>query len=326
MPFTDFVGQEHIIKLLQKSLAEGRLNHALLFTGPVSSGKKTLALLLAQALNCTSKGDVPCGGCLSCRKIDNLNHPDLRIMVKEGANIKIEQVRSLKQEAVRHPFEGKKKIYIIDNVEDMSIPASNSFLKLLEEPPDYVTFILLSCRPQALLSTIKSRCQVLPFRQVSEEKIAALLMKKNEVLPGEARVFASLARGCVGQAVVFAGDEVYRNLRERVISLINKLHSVKEEDVLTLAEETAGEENLLLFLDTMLIFLRDILIYKRTNNPELIYNLDFNDDIDRLASRYFESDILKVINKILVTRKQLYASVNIKQAMGVLFLELKEVI
>lgn len=327
MPFSDFIGQEPIRKYLQKSLQADRLNHALLFSGPKGSGKGTLALLLAQALNCLqAEGEVPCGTCLSCRKIQGLMHPDVRIIAREGANIKIEQIRGIKQDAAREPYEGKKRVFILDDAEDMTAPAANSLLKLLEEPPPYAVFILLSCRPEILLPTIRSRCQGLPFRPVDAAAIASFLMSKNdEILPGEARTYASLAQGSAGKALQLVEDTSFETLREAAAAFLPELVELKAGDLFSLAEKLAAQKELALFLDLTLLFLRDILLYRRKSPTDILYYSDFLTSLKKFAA-IPERDVLQAVKSVLSARRELAVPVNQKLVLGVMLLELKEVI
>lgn len=327
MPFSDFVGQEPLLKYLQKCLQSGRLNHALLFSGPKGSGKGTLALLVGQALNCSEEeGEVPCGICLPCRKIQGFQHPDVRVIARDGANIKIEQIRGIKQDAAREPYEGKKRVFILDNAEDMTAPAANSLLKLLEEPPPYAVFILLSCRPELLLTTIRSRCQGLPFRPAAAEAIASFLMSRNnELLPGEARTYASLAQGSVGRALQLVEDESFEAVREGAAAFLPELLELKDEDLFTMAEKLAGQKEVALFLDLTLLFLRDILLYRSKSPSDMLYYSDFMTSVEKFAA-IPEKDILVAISSVLSARKELAAPVNQKLVLGVMLLELKEVI
>lgn len=326
MPFHEFVGQEHIVGYLKKGLQTGTLTHGLLFSGPRGSGKGTLAMLLAQAVNCLDQEEVPCGNCLPCRKTKNLNHPDVRWVIRDGAHIKIEQVKALRQEAARGPYEGRKKIFILDNAEDMTVPAANSLLKLLEDPPAYLMFILLASRPRQLLPTILSRCQVLAFRPVPEEAIAAFLLEnRDDLLPGEARTYAALAQGVVGRALQLFLDRDFSALREKAAAFLQEIPALKEGEVFPLAEELAGYQDLELFLDLTLLYLRDILLYKRRGTSQGLYYADFETSIKK-AVPVSEGALLRAAGSLLAARKELTAPVNRKAVLGVMLLELKEVI
>ncbi len=322
--FNDFIGQEQIANFLKKRVQEEKLNQALLFVGPAGSGKKMLALLLAGALNCAARENPPCGQCLSCRKINTLTHPDLRIISREGSNIRIEQIRRLKEETVSRPYEGRKRVYIIDGAEDMSVPAANSFLKLLEEPPEYVNFILLSCRAQALLPTIKSRCQIFTFQVVAEEKLANFLVEKKNCSLGDARTFASLAGGVVGQAVVMATDENFQALRIKASSFFSRLQESEKGEIFRLAEELSKEKNLKLFLGLWLLFLRDVLICRRLGSKKVLYNTDFLVSLQQVNS--LETGLLKALAMVLAVQKKMITPINLKLVLGVFLLELKEVL
>jgi DNA polymerase-3 subunit delta' len=147
MGFEEIIGQDLIIIALRRSLSNGQTTHAYLFSGPDGSGKKSLALLFAQALNCSSELDPPCNSCLSCRKTLSGNHPDFYQLRPEGASIKIGQLRELKESLYYFPREGRKKVCLIHSADLMTLPAANSLLQILEEPPADLIFILLSSRP-----------------------------------------------------------------------------------------------------------------------------------------------------------------------------------
>ncbi len=322
--FSDFIGQEQIVTFLKKRLQEEKLHQALLFVGPVGSGKKTLALFLAAALNCADRKEPPCGQCLSCRKTTTLTQPDLRIISREGSNIRIEQMRRLKEETISRPYEGRKRVYIIDGAEEMSLPAANSFLKLLEEPPEYVNFILLTSRTEALLPTIKSRCQIFVFKAVAEEKLADFLVEKKNCSLDEARTFASLAGGVVGQAVAMATDENFQALRSQVASFFNRLQENEKSDIFSLAEELSKAKNIKLFLNLCLLFLRDTLFYKRFGRQKVLYNTDFLASLRQINSS--EVGLLKAIEMVFMLQKKITTPVNLKLVLGVFLLELKEVL
>ncbi len=322
--FNDFVGQEQLVIFLKKRLQEEKLHQALLFVGPAGSGKKTLALFLGAALNCADRKEPPCGQCLSCRKTTTLTQPDLRIISREGSNIRIEQIRRLKEETVSRPYEGRKRVWIIDGAEDMSVPAANSFLKLLEEPPEYVNFILLTSRAQALLPTIKSRCQIFTFKAVAEEKLAEFLVERENCSLNKARTFASLAGGVVGQAVAMVTDENFQALRSQVASFFSRLQENEKGETFPLAEELSKEKNLKLFLSLWLLFLRDVLIYRQLGRQKVLYNIDFLASLEQVNSS--ETGLLKAIEIVLMAQKKMITPINLKLMLGVFLLELKEVL
>ena len=204
--FRDVVGQEKVVDVLMNQSAEERFSHAYLFTGTRGTGKTTCARILAKAINCRNKekGD-PCGVCPTCRAIENGDYLDV-IEMDAASNNGIDDMRDLKEKAVYNPTEGGKKVYIIDEVHMLSTSAFNGFLKLLEEPPEHVIFILATTDVQKLPATIISRCQRFDFRRIGEEEIAARCLyvageEKIDLTPDGAKRVASLSDGAMRNAL-----------------------------------------------------------------------------------------------------------------------------
>jgi len=154
MPFSEIIGHEHNIKVLLRSIERGRLHHAHIFSGPEGVGKRLTAVSLAKALNCREMVADFCGHCVSCKKIDDGNHPDVKIVVPDGQFIKIDQIRDLQHDLQFRPFEGKKRVFIIDSADKMGLPAANSLLKTLEEPPRDSILILVTANLHSLLPAL----------------------------------------------------------------------------------------------------------------------------------------------------------------------------
>lgn len=174
MSFQEFANQPRIASLLKEAILKNRLAHALLFQGPVGSGQRNVALELAKTLFCANRcsGDA-CGSCPPCLQTARQTHPDFFILEPEedsGGGIKIEQVRQLTARAGLKPLLADCKVFIIDPADAMNESAQNALLKTLEEPEGKTIFVLLTSRPEALLPTVRSRCQVFPFLPVVEEK------------------------------------------------------------------------------------------------------------------------------------------------------------
>ena len=169
MSFTNLAEQKRVVSLLKGIATHGRIANGYLFTGPESSGQKEAALAFAQLVNCQApqEGD-SCGECPSCRKVQNENLPDLIQIGPSGAKIKKEQIKSLADRTKYGPYECKWLFVIIEKAELMTEEAANSFLKLLEEPAERTTFILITFNEDALLSTIVSRCQRVSFNYLEQ--------------------------------------------------------------------------------------------------------------------------------------------------------------
>src|SRR5262245_22371281 len=159
MPFDDFVGNGPIMETVRNQLSGGRLHHSILFAGVAGIGKWTLAQFIAKAFNCIQLQNDFCNRCSNCLRISENAHPDVKNVVPDGLFIKIDQMRSLNREVFFKPFEGRRRVFVIDEAEKFKIEAANSILKTLEEPPDTSILILVTSRPNDLLPTIRSRCQ-----------------------------------------------------------------------------------------------------------------------------------------------------------------------
>ena len=217
-------GHVAAIESLQSAVRANRVSHAYLLAGPDGIGKKTVALTFAQALCCpTDRPDpaVPCGGCSSCRRIGRDVHPDVQVVSlktqatvaeKSGSkntSLTIDTVRSLRASAALLPMEATRRVSIVDDAETLQGAAQEALLKTLEEPPHAVTIILLANDAEALLPTIRSRCQVIELHPVGSATIAAGLASRG-IQEGPARELAVLAAGRPGWAVSAAADPALR--------------------------------------------------------------------------------------------------------------------
>jgi len=210
------VGNRHLVELLVRS----GLPQSALFAGPEGIGKRTIASLLAARANCRHpKPDDLCGTCPSCSKALSGFHPDIRFYpVVEPANtIGIDDVRELSQEAQYRPFEGSWRVFIIDRAERMTPEAQNALLKTLEEPPETSHLVLVTGYPQRLLSTIRSRCQLINFRPLRREEIANFLQQRCDLSQPELR--SSFAGGSLGAALEL-DLEALISRRDRVLKLL----------------------------------------------------------------------------------------------------------
>ena len=177
------IGQDKILALLKRSLKERNIAHAYLFVGPHHVGKRTLALNLAQALNCDDLEQPPCGQCRSCLRIAAGKHADVIFSgLDSKTEIGIDDMRELQRAANLPPYEGKSKVLIIDDAEYMSSEAANSLLKTLEEPPPSITWLLLASEERRLLPTIISRCQRLELKPVPVEQTRQILLSATKLI------------------------------------------------------------------------------------------------------------------------------------------------
>lgn len=202
------IGQQRLLDRLGAQAARGEVAHAYGLFGPRGIGKRTVALRLAQTLNCL-EADRPaggCGRCRSCLKIENGVHPDVRLVERapDKTTITIEQIREMQTDLALRPLEGRTRVVIIDDAAEMSDVAPDALLKTLEEPPRHALILLLTQTPAVLSETVRSRMQVLPFRLVATAELAAALRER---FGAGAERFAPPANGRPGLAIALATDE-----------------------------------------------------------------------------------------------------------------------
>ena len=204
--FSQVVGQRHITDTLQRQVAEGRTGHAYLFTGTRGTGKTTCARILAKAINCLSPVDgAPCNQCEACRGIDEGRLLDITEL-DAASNNGVDNVRALREEAVYTPSVLKKRVYIIDEVHMLSTPAFNALLKILEEPPEHLVFILATTELHKVPATILSRCQRYSFKRILPQDIARQLLhiageENIDLTPDGADILARMANGAMRDAL-----------------------------------------------------------------------------------------------------------------------------
>ena len=204
--FSDVVGQEHVTETLQRQVAEGRLSHAYLFTGTRGTGKTTCAKILAKAVNCEHpENGNPCNKCQSCLGIESGGFLDV-MELDAASNNGVDQVRALRDEAIYSPAQVKKRVYIIDEVHMLSIAAFNALLKILEEPPEHLMFILATTELHKVPATILSRCQRFAFRRILPREIVGRLnyiaeQEGIDLRPDGAELLAHIADGALRDAL-----------------------------------------------------------------------------------------------------------------------------
>ena len=204
--FAEVVGQEHITQTLRRQVAEGKLSHAYLFTGTRGTGKTTCAKILAKAVNCRDPQDGdPCNKCDACVGLDSGAILDV-VELDAASNNGVDYIRALREEAVYTPGSVKKRVYIIDEVHMLSTASFNALLKIMEEPPEHLIFILATTELHKVPATIKSRCQQFAFKRILPGDIEKRLMwvaqqEKIDLAPGAAALLARLAEGGMRDAL-----------------------------------------------------------------------------------------------------------------------------
>ena len=357
MPFRDLIDQQHARLLLQSALRSGRIAHAYLFVGPSGVGRLTAARAFAQALQCSRGGEDACGICGPCRKVAAGAHPDLRIITPgridaggEHRAVIIDQVRDLKHDAQYQPYEGKWKIFILEDAEQMRAEAANSLLKVLEEPPPGIVIILIAESTEALLPTLVSRCQLVRFSLVAAADIAQALRARFGVPEARARFLAAISGGRVGAALAAAGaggeDDIFAR-RQEVLSTFRALErggviagldaaeslartgwsppppppteSVRSQRANDHVKSAARIRDIERWLDIALWWYRDLAIWQTTRDPALLVNLDSRDEIAAWADRTPPDHIPRVVQAIEEAKAALRRNVNPRLALEGLF-------
>ena len=226
MPFRAITGHRPLLELLSRAIARGTLPPTLLFAGPEGVGKRLTAIAMAQALNCErpmpfgDAGNDACGQCAACTRIARGVHADVLVIEPgETGTIKIEQVREVIDRAGYRPFEGRRRVVVIDGAEALGLPAQDAILKTLEEPPSASVFVLVTDRPDVLLPTVRSRCQRLRFGPLTPADVAAVLIREAGMSAAEAHAAAAASGGSIGRALAGA-EEGAMDAREAAARLL----------------------------------------------------------------------------------------------------------
>ena len=260
----EWVGQGEKLEQLMRSVQAGRIVHALLFSGPRGTGKRTAARWFAQAMLCRGE-EKPCGVCPACKQFLAGGHPDVRVLQPEKNVIKVDAIRDLIEYLSLRPYEGGKHIAIIEQADRMNPNAQNALLKTLESPSGDVMFFLITDAPGGLLSTILSRCQNVRFAPLSVDDCASALEHRG-IEPERARLLAGLAQGSVGRALEMDRDEAFFELRERVLKSLEMLNGSASvaRAASGIAEEKGGERAV---LEIMELWARDLMAVQNGAAP-----------------------------------------------------------
>ena len=325
--FKDIVGHEQIITHLKNAIRMQKISHAYILNGEKSAGKMMIANAFAMTLQCEMQGNEPCMNCRSCRQAKEQNQLDIIYIQHDKSNtISVDDIRhQLNNDVIIKPYSSKYKIYIVDEAEKMSIQAQNALLKTIEEPPTYAIILLLTTNASAFLPTILSRCITLNLKTVKDDLIEQHLMRQYKIPDYQAKTCVAFAQGNVGKAIRLASSEEFNILKQKAISLMKKLDEMDLYEINDAVKEIAEYKNEAEdYLDLLVLWFRDILYFKSTNN---INNLIFKDeayDIKKQSANTSYAELEEILKALEKTRVQIKANVNFDLVMELLLLTIKE--
>lgn len=327
------IGQSHAVTLLESGLCAESLSHAYLFMGPSHVGKTTLALDLAQALNCQG-AEPPCGECKSCQRIVSGKHTDVTIIgLAQGSaknqieatthvEISIKEIQELQRRASLPPFEGQWKVFIIDGAENLSLEAANCLLKVLEEPPPRVMILLLAENEAKLLPTVISRCQRVELRPLSSVDIEKVLVDSRGVESNRAKLLARLSEGCLGWAIVAAEDDTALQQRDqRLLPLFPLLGASWEERFNYVAQIESDRKLTEEVLKLWLTWWRDVMLVK-CGCRQSVTNIDTFAVIEEWARALSMEEIRDFIGSLQRSLEQIARNANVRLVLEVLMLDM----
>lgn len=323
----DILGNEHIVEHFKKAIEHNKISHAYIINGEKGMGKRTVAKAFAMTLLCEEKGTVPCMKCHSCVQALTDNNPDLIMITPDKpTTLSIDHIRqTLVNDVELKPYSNSHKVYIVEDAELMNNAAQNAILKTIEEPPEYAVIILLTTNISALLQTVLSRCVKLDMQPLKKEVIKKYLMEKEKVVDYQADIAVSFAGGNLGKAIELSKLQDFAEMLDEVIQLLRYIKDMQAYEVVA-AVKRASEYKFRFtdYIDLMILWFRDVLVYKASQN---VNELIFKDEIQTIKKHAAKSSyngiehILEAMNK---AKLRLKANVNFDVAIEMMFLTIRD--
>lgn len=313
-----------------------RIGHAYIFEGPSGVGKLDTAKAFAMSLICGNvKDGCACGDCKDCRMFQTGNHPDVRIVTnqlydssKKSTDILVDTVRSMKQEIYIKPYSAERKVYIVPNADTMNIFAQNSLLKVLEEPPDYCTIILIAENSNLFLPTVLSRAAIIKFFPLSKQEVLEYLKEQCPDISTEIlHIAANTSGGSRTLALSLAKNDEANEIRSGVIDgLLNLLgrHRKSIYDMTLILKHNKDEKDFV--FNVMQEFFKDLMFVKATGSTERITNIDKTSQMEQLADKISQKTPQKLLEILLKYVDYISKNISYAQIAQCISLELWEAI
>ena len=325
--FKDVVGHKDILKYISSAVENNRVSHAYILNGERGSGKKMLANLFAMTLLCETGDNEPCGKCHSCKQAESGNHPDIiRVTHEKPNSISVDDIRTQVNNTVDiKPYQGPYKVYIIPEADKMTVQAQNALLKTIEEPPKYAVILLLTENAELLLPTINSRCVMLKLRNIKDTLIKKYLMENLEIPDYKADMCTAFAQGNMGRAIMLANSDHFNEIREEAVQLLKHISEMELNEIVAAVKNISVYKlEITDYLDIIMIWYRDVLLYKATKEIDKVVFKDQLQSIKEQARKSSYEGIELILESLEKAKARLKANVNFDLVMELLFLTIKE--
>lgn len=324
--FQDILGNDMVKDHFKKAIEGHKVSHAYILTGEAGMGRKSIANAFAMTLLCEKGGSEPCMVCHSCKQVLGGNHPDLIYVTHEKpASIGVDDIREQINDTIMiRPYSSYYKIYIVDEAEKMTVQAQNALLKTIEEPPSYAVILLITTNQEAFLPTILSRCIQLKLKPLKDFTVKSYLTEHLHVPDKEAEICAAFARGNLGKAIHLSSSDEFKELYQKVMSVIKSVGDMDITMLLDCIREIKDQKfEMNDMLDLMQLWFRDVLMFKVTKDMNLLIFRDEYKAINEMGQKYDYAGLEEILNAIDLARTRLEANVNMELAMELLLLTIK---
>ena len=311
--FKDVVGHKDILKYISSAVENNRVSHAYILNGERGSGKKMLANLFAMTLLCETGDNEPCGKCHSCKQAESGNHPDIiRVTHEKPNSISVDDIRTQVNNTVDiKPYQGPYKVYIIPQADMMTPQAQNAILKTIEEPPSYAVFLLLTENAETLLP--------------KDTLIKKYLMENLEIPDYKADMCTAFAQGNMGRAIMLANSDHFNEIREEAVQLLKHISEMELNEIVAAVKNISVYKlEITDYLDIIMIWYRDVLLYKATKEIDKVVFKDQLQSIKEQARKSSYEGIELILESLEKAKARLKANVNFDLVMELLFLTIKE--